>query len=103
VSERKLKKPVDELRKDLLADAHTQSIAKTLGMTTEAYVEKVLHYATHPDEKPVFNLLPDAEVKAQGGATVEEVKSWLEKVRSGKIQLGPKAYQDGFEPSKPKK
>ena len=103
MTERKLKKPVDELRKDLLADSHTQNIAKTLGLTTEAYVEKVLHYATHPDEKPVFNILPDDQVKAAGGATVDEVKAWLEQVRSGKIQLGPKAYQDGFEPAKSKK
>jgi len=103
VTERKLKKPVAELKQELLADAHTQSIAKTLGLSTEAYVEKVLHYATHPDEKPVFTLLPDGEVKAQGGATMDEVKSWLEKVNRGEIKLGPKAYQDGFEPAKPKK
>lgn len=100
---RKLKKPVEELRKDLLADPHTQSIAKTVGLSTEAYVEKVLYFATHPDEQPTFNILPEDQVKAQGGATVKEVQDWLQKVNQGEIQLGPKGYQDGFEQAKPAK
>lgn len=100
---RKLKKPVEELRKDLLADPHTQSIAKTVGLSTEEYVEKVLYFATHPDEQPTFNVLPEAEVKAQGGANVGEVKAWLEKVDRGEIQVGPKGYTDGFDDAKPAK
>lgn len=101
MSPRALKKPVEELRKDLLADEKTQHIAKTLGLSPEAYVEKVLHYATHPDEQPVFNVLPEGEVKAEGGATVEEVQQWLGQVQRGEITLGPKAYADGFEDPKP--
>lgn len=98
---RKLKKPIPELRAELLADPRTQKNATILGMTAEAYVERVLHYAQHPDEQPVFNILPDEQVKAQGGATVAEVKAWLEQVERGEVTLGPKAFSDGFESAKP--
>jgi hypothetical protein len=96
-----LKKPVEEIRTELLADERTQSYAKKLNMPLEAYVEKVLYYATHPDEQPVFNVLPDDQVKAMGGATVQEVQGWLEKATRGEIPLGPKGYTDGFDPPKP--
>jgi hypothetical protein len=98
---KKLKKPIPELRADLLADARTAKNAQILGMTTEAYVERVLHYAQNPDEQPVFNILPDDQVKAQGGSTVAEVKSWLEQVDRGEITIGPKQFSDGFESGKP--
>lgn len=98
-----LKKPVEELRAELLADERTQRYAKKLNMPLEAYVEKVLYYATHPEEQPVFNVLPEDQVKAMGGATVGEVKSWLEKADRGEIALGPKGYTDGFDPAKPVK
>jgi len=96
----KLKKPVEALRAELLADGHTQHIAQTLGMTVEAYVERVLHYATHPEEAPVFNVLPEDQVKAQGGATVAEVQTWLQKASRGEIAIGPRAYTDGFDDPK---
>ena len=96
-----LKKPIEEVRADLLADERTQRYAKTLNMPLEAYVEKVLYYATHPEEQPVFNVLPEDQVKAMGGATVAEVRTWLEKAKSGEVALGPKGYTDGFESAKP--
>jgi hypothetical protein len=98
---RKLKKPIEELRADLLADERTQRYAKTLNLPLEEYVEKVLDYAQHPEKEPVFNIVPEAQVKAQGGATIGEVQTWLKKAISGEIQLGPKGYTDGFEPAKP--
>lgn len=99
---RKLKKPVEEIRAELLADVHTQNIAKKLGLSTEDYVEKVIHYAV-TGEEPKLNVLPDAEVKANGGATVDDVKAWLNDAISGKVAIGPKHLHDGFEPAKPQK
>lgn len=97
--ERKLKKPIPELRADLLADPRTRDMAERLGMTLEAYVEKVLDFAQHPEKVPQMNLIPEAEVKAQGGATVEEVKTWMKDVTDGKIKIsgGEGAPKDGFE------
>jgi hypothetical protein len=97
VTERKLKKPVEELRRDLLADERTQGIARTLGMPLEDYVEKVLDYAQHPEKQPEFNVVSDEQVKANGGATVADVKGWLNKVLTGEVALGPKGYTDGFD------
>jgi hypothetical protein len=102
--ERKLKKPIPELRADLMADPRTKDMAERLGMTLEAYVEKVLDFAQHPEKVPQMNVLPEAEVKAQGGATVEEVKAWMEDVRDGKITLpGDNRPKDAFESAPPKK
>jgi hypothetical protein len=94
------KKSADELRAELMGDPRTASMAQTLGLTLEAYVEKVLDYALNPAKKPVFNVAPDAEIKAQGGATVQDVQQWLEQVKSGEVQIGPKGYSDGFDDPK---
>jgi len=93
----KLKRPVEEVRAELLADPHTQSIAEKLGIRVEEYVEKVLEYALHPEKQPELNVLPEGEVKARGGATTTEVKRWLEDVAAGKIDLRPPHQKDLFE------
>ena len=100
MSERQLKKPVEEIRAELLADERIARIAEKLNIEKEAYVEKVLEYALHPEKQPVLNLLPEDQVKAQGGATMAEVKTWFEKVDSGEIDLTPGHLKDGFEPAK---
>ena len=98
---KRLKKPIPELRADLLADPRTRDMAERLGMTLEAYVEKVLDFAQHPDKVPLMNVIPDTEVKAQGGATQAEVKGWFEGVLEGKIRLpGDLRPTDGFEDPK---
>ena len=93
-TQKKLKKPVEQVRKELLADEHTQNIAKKLGMKLEEYVELVLSYATNPGKEPVLQLLDDAEVKAQGGATMEDVRGWFERqIKKAELE------GDNFEPS----
>lgn len=92
-----LKRPVEEVRAELLADPATQSIARRLGMELEAYVEKVLDFAQHPEKKPEFNVLPDGVVKAQGGATSAEVAQWMEDVADGKVDLREPREKDIFE------
>jgi hypothetical protein len=98
---KKLRKPVEQVRQELLADPTMTSMAKKLAMTTEAYVELVLDYAQHPEKTPTFNVLPDAEVKARGGSTLQDVQEWFKKVARGEIRIGPKGYHDGFDPPRP--
>lgn len=101
MEKKRLKKPIPELRADLLADPRTKDMAERLGMTLEAYVEKVLDFAQHPEKVPLMNVIPEAEVKAQGGATQAEVKAWFEGVIDGTIRLpGDPRPQDGFEDPK---
>ncbi|MGC4114846.1 MAG: hypothetical protein QM765_09595 [Myxococcales bacterium] len=98
---KKLKRPIEEVRAELMADPATQSIAQRLGMPLEEYVEKVIDYALHPEKKPEFNVLPDGEVRAQGGATTGEVKQWLEDVADGKVDIRPDREKDSFEETLP--
>ena len=94
---KKLRRPVDEVRKELLTDVTTRRMAETLKMTVEDYVEKVLDYAMHPEKQPQLNVMPEDQVKAAGAATVGEVKAWLEKVERGEIDLRPEHEKDAFE------
>ena len=65
-SPRKLKKPVEVLRKELLEDKDTQRIATAIGVPLEQYVELVLDYAQHPEKKPQLDIAPDEELRAMG-------------------------------------
>ncbi|HEY3450719.1 MAG TPA: hypothetical protein VGK67_30460 [Myxococcales bacterium] len=98
---KKLKRPIEEVRAELLADPATQGIAQKLGMPLEEYVEKVLDFAQHPEKKPEFNVVPDGVAKAQGGATTAEVKQWLEDVADGKVDIRPAREKDSFEETLP--
>ena len=102
MTQRKLKRPVEQVRKELLADARMASMAKTLNLSTEAYVEMVLDYAQHPEKQPVFNVLPDGDVKAKGGSTLADVKAWFQKVAKGELRIGPKMVRDGFDAGPPR-
>jgi hypothetical protein len=100
---KRLKKPVPELRADLLADPRTKDMAARLGMTLEAYVEKVLDFAQHPEKVPVLNVAPDAQVKAEGGATTEEVKAWFQEELDAQVSSAEKSrVKDGFDDPKRK-
>ena len=52
---KKLKRPVEEIRAELLVDPATQGIASKLGIPVEQYVEKVLDYAQNPEKQPQLN------------------------------------------------
>jgi len=94
---KRLKRPIEEVRAELLADPATQGIAQKLGVPLEEYVEKVLDFAQHPEKQPQFNVLPDGQAKAAGGATTGEVKQWLEDVADGKVDLRDDREKDVFE------
>ncbi len=95
----KPKKSPEELRAKLESTPETKEIAKKLGMTTEAYIELVLSYALNPGKQPELNLISEADAKANGAATTEEVKSWFEDQMKGS---GLKIV-DGFDPAPDKK
>ena len=98
---KKLKRPVEEVRAELLADPATQSIAKRLGLELEVYVEKVLHFAQNPEKQPVFNVMPDGVARANGAATSAEVKQWFEDMADGKIDIRTDREKDSFEETLP--
>ena len=100
---KKLKRPVEEIRAELLVDPATQGIASKLGIPVEQYVEKVLDYAQNPEKQPQLNLLPDGVVKSEGGATTAEVKKWFEDVVANKIDLREEHEKDVFEEGSEKK
>ncbi|MFN7133909.1 MAG: hypothetical protein ACK4N5_17670 [Myxococcales bacterium] len=93
------KKSKEELRAQILASPETKQLASTLGMTLDAYVELVLDYAMNPEKKPVLNVVSDADAKAGGAATTEEVKQWFEEQMKG----SPHTTTDAFEPARRKK
>jgi DNA-directed RNA polymerase specialized sigma subunit len=99
MSTKRLKRPVEEVRAELLKDESTRQIAEKLGMELEAYVEKVLEYAQNPDKQPEFNLISEAEAQAKGVATVREVKQWFEDVADGKVDLREPHERDSFDHS----
>lgn len=96
---KKLKRPVEEVRAELLQDPNTRQIADKLGMKLEEYVELVLDYAQHPEKQPEFNLISDGEAKAKGVATTAEVKQWFEGVADGKVDLREPHERDEFDES----
>jgi hypothetical protein len=99
---RGLKRPVAEVRAELLASEETKHIAKTLGISLEEYVEKVLDYAQHPDKEPILTVVADeAALKAAYPEvkTTAEIVAELEQYVIGKatFELGDGSLdKDGF-------
>lgn len=96
----RLKKPVEKVRAELLADPDTKRIAKSVGMELEAYVELVLDYAQNPDKQPVLQVADDAELRAAGyePPTPEEVGNFFVAGARGELGLeGPNFNKSGFD------
>ncbi|HYO53658.1 hypothetical protein [Archangium sp.] len=96
----RLKKPVEKVRAELLADADTRRIAKSVGMELEAYVELVLDYAQNPDKQPVLQVASDEELRAAGyePPTPEEVGNFFVAGARGELGLeGPRFDKSGFD------
>ena len=96
-TQKRLKRPVEEVRAELLEDPNTNLIAEKLGMAIEDYVAMVLEYAQNPDKKPEFNLIPESEAQAKGVATTKEVKQWFEEVAAGRVDLREPHERDTFD------
>ncbi len=64
--QKKLTKPIPELRQELLVDKDTLRIAKALKMKIEDYVELVLDYVQNPEKEPELYLATDEELREVG-------------------------------------
>ncbi|RKH04246.1 hypothetical protein D7V97_25615 [Corallococcus sp. CA053C] len=98
----RLKRPVEVVRAELLADADVKQQAEMLKLPIEQYVEKILDYAIHPDKPPQLVITPDEELKARDPkiATVEEIQTHLQKIIDGEIVISPAQQRDGFSSDK---
>jgi hypothetical protein len=102
----RLKRPVEQVRAELLADPDTKRIARAVGMELAEYVELVLDYAQNPDKQPVLQIADDAELRANGyePPSNEEIANFFIAGAKGELDLGgPDFNKSGFEsaPSKP--
>lgn len=95
---KKLKKPVEELRAELLADKDVNEQAQMLQIDVAAYVEKILDYALHPDKPAQLIITPDEELKARDPniPTVEELQTHLQKIVDGEVMISRAQQRDGF-------
>ena len=95
---KKLRRPVEEVRAELLADADVIEQARLLQLPVEQYVEKILDYAVHPEKPPAILIVPDEALKQQdpSAPTVAEIEDYLKKVVSGEVTVSPAHQRDGF-------
>jgi hypothetical protein len=95
---KKLKRPVEEVRAELLADKDVREQARMLELPVAEYVEKILDYALNPEKPPQVEILPDEVLKARDPSipTVAEIQTHLEKIISGEIAISPAHQRDGF-------
>ncbi|NBD09066.1 MULTISPECIES: hypothetical protein [Corallococcus] len=98
----RLKRPVEVVRAELLADTDVQQQAEMLKIPVAQYVEKILDYAIHPDKPPQLEIIPDEELKARDPkiATVAEIETHLQKIIDGEIAISPAQQRDGFSSDK---
>lgn len=98
----RLKRPVEKVRAELLADPDTKRIAKAVNMKLEEYVELVLDYAQHPDKEPVLQVASDEELKKADPnyhpPSAQEVAQFFLDGANGKLGLeGPNFNKSGFD------
>ncbi|MET0406413.1 MAG: hypothetical protein ABW123_28595 [Cystobacter sp.] len=95
---KKLRRPVDEVRNELLNDSDVKEQAKLLKIPVEEYVDKILDYAVNPSKPPAIMVVPDEALKKQDpkAPTLAEVDNHLQRMVSGEIAIIPGQAQDGF-------
>lgn len=95
---KKPRRPIEEVRAELMKSEETQQLAKTLGLSLEDYVEKVLSYYKDPNKEPTLYVLSEEQIRAAGvePPTEKAMTEWLEKVDRGEIDLRPDHMKDGF-------
>ncbi len=95
---KKLRRPIDDVRDELLKDPDVKEQARLLQIPVEQYVEKILDYASHPEKPPAIMIVPDEALKKEDPSipTVAEVENHLQKMVNGEIPIIPGQAQDGF-------
>lgn len=83
---------------DLLQDPETAAIAKELGMAVPDYVKMVMEYVKDPAKEPQLEVYEDYQLAQLDDppATVREIQTWLKKVESGEVNLGPHEFKSQF-------
>ena len=85
------------LRKKVLADENTAEIARNLGISTEEYVDQVMHFLIHTREQPWLYLIEDHALRTLGlqPPRTEEMSHFvmaaaqLAETAEGKLRLVP--------------
>ncbi len=95
---KKLRRPVEAVRAELLADPDVREQAHILKLPVEQYVEKILDYALHPQKPAQLKIIPDEELKARDPniPTVADLQDHLQKIVDGEIVISPAHQRDGF-------
>jgi hypothetical protein len=96
----RLKKPVEQVRAELLADPDTKRIADSVNMELKAYVELVLDYAQNPDKQPVLSIASDEDLRAAGyeAPTPEDVGNFFIAGAKGELGIaGTQFTKSGFD------
>ncbi|WAM23537.1 MULTISPECIES: hypothetical protein [Myxococcus] len=95
---KKLKRPVEEVRAELLADADVKEQARLLKVPVEEYVEKIIDYALNPEKPPQIEIVPDEELKAKDPnvPTIEELQGHLQDIVDGRVVISRAHQRDGF-------
>ena len=96
---RALKKPIEEIRAELLKDPDTARIAKAVEMELPDYVEKVLEYLQYPEKRPVFEVADEDDMRATGYEPMSEkdVHDVFAAVVSGDLEPGSQYRKSGFD------
>ena len=96
---RALKKPIEEIRAELLKDPDTARIAKAVEMELPDYVEKVLRYLQYPEERPVFEVADEDDMRATGYEPMSEkdVHDVFASVVNGDLEPGSQYRKSGFD------
>ena len=85
------------LRKRVLADENTTELARMLGVSTEEYIDHVVHFLRHHQEEPELYVVEDTDLRAMGlerpdpeemGRFVLEAAS-LAEAAEGRLELVP--------------
>jgi hypothetical protein len=96
---RALKKPIEEIRAELLKDPDTARIAKAVEMELPDYVEQVLTYLQYPDQRPTFDVADEDDMRAAGYEPMSEkdVHDVFAAVVSGDLEPGSQYRKSGFD------
>jgi hypothetical protein len=98
-----LKKPIEEIRAELMKDPDTARIAKAVSMELPAYVEKVIDYLQNPDKQPMLNLADEADMRATGynPPGEKELHDLIQAAVNGDLDPANKYQKSGFDAGAP--
>ncbi len=66
------------VRKRVLADENTAEFARMLGVSTDEYIDHVVHFLRHHQEEPEFYVVEEPDLRAMGldRPAPEEMGRW---------------------------